>query len=86
MKTMIPDEAVHAIYTRLTFKHWTDRASSMLRHLTYSNTNPDDRIANLRVNPDWPLAGSITFTRVADGKRCRLYLQQKRRVFKAVAK
>lgn len=69
------DEAVQAIANRLDFPRWADRAAEMIRHLCNSNTAFSD-VADLRVARAWPLAGSITFRRVADGKRFRLFLQK----------
>ena len=63
---------------------WTDRVHSMLVHSSISRKgafHPESR--NLRVNPEWPSKGSISFNR-GDGKRVRLYM--KNRTFKVDVK
>lgn len=64
-------------------RSWQGRALDMFRHMVISNTTVTT-ISGLRIAGDWPLRGSITFTRDADGKRCRLWLHR-RKTFKAIA-
>lgn len=74
-----------AIIARKVDRFWVDRALEMLHHLTISNT-VITTVSKLRVAGDWPLRGSITFTRDHDGRRCRMWLNRKSKKFKAEAK
>lgn len=70
------------VAARLNDKYWATRATEMIAHVCTSNTVPLTATLN-RVAKDWPLKGSITFTRDQDGQRFRAYLT--RRKFKVVA-
>ena len=57
---------------------WADRVHSMLVHSTVSRKGAfHPEIHSLRVNPEWPSKGSISFNR-GDGKRVRLYMANRK--------
>ena len=70
------------IVRRLPKQRWlTDRIEEMTRHacvqpklMSGCTVGFPCKAHSLRVCPDWPLRGSITFTRESDNRRCRLYL------------
>jgi hypothetical protein len=73
---MTTEEAIDIIRNKLSYKFWIDRAVEMLRSVIYSNTCPNQNISRLRVSPDWPVVGTISFTREADGKKIVMRLNK----------
>lgn len=54
---------------------WIGRALDMIEHICGPNNHRHGSAVKLdRVCPDWPQRGSITFTRIDDGKRFRAYM------------
>ena len=64
-------------------RFFQDRALDMFRDMAVCNTQVTT-VSSLRIAKDWPLRGSISFTRDADGRRVRLWLAGKK--WRGVAK
>ena len=46
---------------------WREKAADLIREVTW-NGNGFSKVANVRAHRDWPLRGSLSFTRAADGQ------------------
>lgn len=60
---------------------WRERASNCIAAVTIARGRVST-ISAVRVSSQWPLYGSITFTRDHDGKRYRVWHDSKRGTFR----
>jgi hypothetical protein len=81
---MTVQQAETKICERLEYTFWRDRAVEMLRHMT-EHSDEVTTVSNLRVPPQWPAVGAITFRRDVDGKRVRLWRDGRKHKFLATA-
>ena len=73
-KVLSFDKVVHEAVKRGIDPFFRDRLFDMVWHITRGNDGTHSLVTNLHVSKDWPLRGTIRFTRVEDGKRFKLYL------------
>ena len=81
MKSVFAEDAGLAA-TRLfregKIKHfWVDRVTDLIHEVTWDG-NGFSKVGNIKVSPNWPLQGTLRFTRVADNQRFKAYLSGKK--------
>jgi len=60
-------------------RFFTDRVVEMIRHVTLGRVTPGySPIGNVAISKDWPLKGTLRFTRAADNQRFKAYLTKGR--------
>ncbi len=77
MKVFSSDDAFTIIKERLNDAFWAQSAIDKIRVSLWDGNGYSD-IAAIRVNPNWPHKGTISFVRVADGKRLKLSMNKKK--------
>ena len=69
-------EVAKAAEAKGVLRGYGHRVSEAARHLCVAGANTDNPVISQvrlgRVTADWPLKGSVTFTRVVDGQKFRL--------------
>ena len=78
IKNIHPEVARKVLGKALTHKVFVDRAFEMILHSVSPRPGHVGTLSDLKANKDWPVKGSISYTRDGDGKKIKLILRGKK--------